>query len=1149
MRTRTRRLALLAALCAAAIAALVAAPTASAASAWWGITQNAQPTYLAPGGEGDLAIKATNRGYANVEASASHKVTITDKLPPGLEIASVKPVICKLNTEKEVAPNLPVCGRKFPDRLSVVAFPPCTHTTTEAKCTFEETLAPYETWEMGIQVKVEAGASPGKVSNTVSVDSEAAGVGNAEQTRSVAISNEPVPFGVDTYNLEPEDENGKPATQAGSHPFQFTTELTLNQIMYTFPSGQTFPSVPAQPRNVHVNLPPGLVGTANKQIVPQCTELQFTTVLNNNESNQCPENTAVGVSTVTLTEPSLLKTQTFTVPVYNLVPFEGEPARFGFMASDVPVTIDTEVREGDYHIVANVNNVSQLVAFLTSNVTIWGVPGDPKHDLSRGSQCVAREKLANQGEKCTLLNEAKPEPFITLPTSCSESLQTSVKVRSWIQGAAFVEPATTPLVEETMANCSALPFEPKMAVEPTEHTANTPTGLNVTLKVPQPSTHDVNGLAESAIRDTTVVLPKGVQLSPSAANGLAACTTAQIGYTGRNPRTRTDEFSSKPAECPDAAKVGTVEINSPLLENPLNGNVYLAAQEDNPFHSLFGIYIVVADKKTGVLVKLAGKVDLDKVTGQITNTFPNAPQLPFEELKLSLFNGPRASIATPRTCGTFSTETTFVPWSGGAALNAALNPEQWAVTSGPGGVPCATPQQLALGFAAGTTNTTAGGFTPFTLTMSRGDYDQQPTGLTVTLPPGIAGYLSSVDQCPEPAASEGTCPESSLIGHATAIAGLGPQPFTVTGGKVYVTGPYGGAPFGLSIVIPAKAGPFDFGIVVTRSTINVDRNTAQLTVGSVLPTMLNTTTHETGAPVQLRRVEVSVDRPSFQFNATNCSPFAINGTITGDEGGSQAVSSHYQATGCENLPFGPVFEAEVGANFTRLNGTFLKVMVKAKPGEANIKKTKIVFPEELPSRLTTIQKACRDTVFEVNPANCPEGSVIGSGVAHTPVLKNPLVGPAYLVSHGNAAFPDAEFVLQGENGLTLVLDGQTDIKHGITSSTFQSVPDAPISTFEVNLPAGPHSAFTGFGDLCKPTNTVKKKVTVTVKRKHKKVKVKKTVSVKVAKKLVLPTELIGQNENKIEETLPLKVAGCKAVKSFKKKKAPAKKKKKKKKKK
>jgi hypothetical protein len=591
-------------------------------------------------------------------------------------------------------------------------------------------------------------------------------------------------------------------------------------------------------------------------------------------------------------------------------------------------------------------------------------------------------------------------------------------------------------------------------------------------------------------------------LSPTSANGLQACTREQIGFTGTNPTTQTNEFTRARATCPDASKVGIVHIKSPDLTHELEGAVFLAAPQnfagppqENPFESLVALYIVAEDPVSRVLVKLAGKVTPNETTGQLVSTFANTPQVPFEDFKLEFFGGPRGSVSTPPLCGTYTTAASFAPWSGSeAAPGIVPSSSNFSISSGPGGSPCtSSPQPFTPSFQAGSTNNQAGAFTSFTVDIGRPDPDQAVQTVTMHLPGGIAGMLSSVKQCPEPQASQGTCGPDSLIGHTTATAGLGPEPFSPPVGQVFITGPYKGAPFGLSIVTPAIAGPFNLGNVIVRSTINIDPTTAALSITSdPLPLMLR------GLPLQLQHINVSVDRPNFQFNPTNCTPSTITGTIGGSLGASAPVSWPFQAANCASLPFKPTLTGETDAHTSKANGAALRIKVTSTPGQANIAKTKVVFPIALPSRLTTIQKACPDKVFEANPASCPEGSVIGTAIAHTPVLTNPLTGPAYLVSHGNAAFPDAEFVLQGE-GITLILDGQTDIKKGITSSTFNAVPDAPVTTFEVNLPQGPHSAFGAVGSLC-------------------------------TQALNMPLILTGQNGAVITKTEKIKVSGCGKVK-------------------
>jgi hypothetical protein len=482
--------------------------------------------------------------------------------------------------------------------------------------------------------------------------------------------------------------------------------------------------------------------------------------------------------------------------------------------------------------------------------------------------------------------------------------------------------------------------------------------------------------------------------------------------------------------------------------------------------------------------------------------FENTPEVPFSDLKLHVFGGPRASVATPSHCGSYSSEASFIPWS---SEEAAHSTTSFGITSGVGDTSCpAGPLSFAPAFQAGSVSSQAGAFTPFTLEIGRRDGDQALGELTVHLPPGVAALLSSVTPCSEPAAREERCGSESLIGRTTAYAGLGSEPITL-GGEAYLTGPYKGAPFGVEVVTPAVAGPFNLGNVTVRSAVFVDPHTAAATIASdSLPTMVR------GIPAQLKQINVIVDRQGFTFNPTYCGSLKIEGTVGGAEGAVYPVSSPFQATNCANLPFTPKLTATTTGHASKADGTSLTVKVTSSLGQANIAKTVLVLPSRLPARLTTIQKACLAATFEANPASCPEGSVIGSAIARTPVLKSALVGPAYLVSHGNAAWPDVEFILQGE-GIKLILDGQTAIKKGVTTSSFNSVPDAPVESFEAILPQGPHSALTA---------NVPEKDHYSL----------------CGQSLVVPTTLTGQNGKVIEQKTKVAIQGCAAVKAAKAKK-------------
>lgn len=834
---------------------------------------------------------------------------------------------------------------------------------------------------------------------------------------------------------------GPAAVQAGTHPFALATSFKFN----TKPGFTTEPIPDGDVKNIEVELPGGFVG--NPSATPKCTLMQFNTPNPNIDfgldGSSCPDDTQVGVARVEITPSGNGKPFPFTLGIYNLVAPPGVPAEFGFNPIGIPIVVTPQVRTGgDYGVTVASRETSQGQRIFGATTIFWGVPADPSHNGFRG-ECLGAEG-ESLADTCSV--ETPRKAFLRLPTSCptnpqGEVLPFSAKIRadSWQEPGQFVEKEASNESEGHpvgIIGCEHLDFSPTITVQPAAQTAASPTGLSVRLHLPQNENPD--GLGEADLRKAVVSLPVGVSISPSAANGLESCSEAQISL-----------HSNASANCPDASKVGTVEVTTPLLEAPLTGSVYVATPYENPSGGLLELYVVA--EGSGVLIKLAGEVTADPTTGQLTTTFEETPQQPFSELKLNVFGGPRAALMTPLACGAYQTTGALTPWSGTVPVTFATPPVSF---SGCGG-------GFSPSFVAGTVTNQAGGFSPFTFRLQRSDTDQDFKSLNLTMPPGLLGMLSKVTLCGEPQAALGTCPASSQIGHVSAGAGPGPDPvFVPQSGKpqdpVFLTGPYNGAPFGLSIVIPPEAGPFNLGPpVVVRSAISVDPHSAQITIASdPFPTILK------GIPLHVKTVDVTVDRNEFIFNPTSCNPLALNATVASAQNATAALSSRFQASSCASLGFAPKFTASTQSKASKSNGASLDVKIGYPKGpQANIASVKVALPLQLPSRLTTIQKACPAATFAANPATCSAGSNIGTAIATTPVLNTPVRGPVYLVSHGGAAFPDIVMILQGQ-GVRLDVVGNINIAKGITTSSFSTVPDAPISSFELKLPTGPHSALT-----------------------------------------------------------------------------------------
>jgi hypothetical protein len=1111
MRTRIRARALSIATAVVLLVAIGAfgASTASAVSPWWHPTTRTFPSNLPPGGEATVVLTVLNLG----DGQATGAPTLRESFPEGYSVQSVELYALWVEQGKVDLSNIPEKGFGEPPEGGGPPF--CEHTMGLAQCKVtlttlagfgfnrgEAVLNPYEDIEMRVRVKNEGASASG-----AQMGGEVSG-GNAPRaqiSQPLPVTTAPPTFGVEHFSLVPEEDGGAVDVQAGSHPFQLTNTLTLNEG-----PEQTKPL--AMTRDLAIKLPPGLIGNATT--LPQCSAAQFAA---NGEKeggagiagpvNQCSAGSMVGVASLTIDEPNLGGVVTNSVPIFNMVPEKGEPARFAFELANSPVILDTSVRTGsDYGVTVSTHNITEVASFISSTVTFWGVPGDERHDTSRGWPCFIAGKMYNAFEElappCIHANQAHPPPLLSMPSSCALPLTTSVEGFSWatpLKPQEILPRSEYALKDEFgrelgLSGCNRLSFAPSIEAQPDIVSASSPTGLSVHVRVPQEVNLGANGLSSASIKDTTVTLPEGVHLNPSGADGLQACSENEIGYLQppqSNPPSELHFTPTLPEPfCPNASKIGTVEFKVPVIEHPLKGFVYLATQNQNPFGSLIAMYVVAEDPVSGVLLKLAGEVSLSE-SGQVTTTFRNSPQAPLEEATFSFFGGARAPLTTPARCGPYTTQATFTPWSESTPVNASST---FNITTGPNGGPCQNPLLFAPTLAAGTTNIQAGAFSPLTTTISREDGNQDIQTVQLHMPPGLSGILAGIPLCPEAQANAGTCSPASEIGKTIVSVGLGGDPFSVTGGQVFLTQGYKGAPFGLSIVNPAKAGPFDLGKVIVRAKIEVDPHTAELTVTTdQIPHILD------GIPLQIKHVNVTIDRPGFTFNPTNCSALNLTGSIGSVEGASSPVQTPFQITNCATLKFTPKFSVSTGAHTSKANGASLTARL-SEPSEqfgsqANIAKVKVELPKQLPSRLTTLQKACTNAQFEANPAGCPAASNIGHAKVITPLLPVPLEGPAIFVSHGGEAFPSLTMVLQGY-GVTVDLVGTTFIsKAGVTSTTFKTVPDVPFNTFELTLPTGKYSALTALGSVCNES-------------------------------LTMPSEFVAQNGMTLHQNTHVAVTGC-----------------------
>jgi hypothetical protein len=1017
------------------IGAVVAPASASAApTPAWQVIVTAYPTHFAPG---TTASRENGPGYVvlakNIGAApTSGQFTVTDTVPAPLTVVQ----------EPEAKPHGVYGDAQDSPALA------CTVTGNEVSCSASGVVYPGHQVEVLVPVAVPA-VAPATVHDHAQVE----GGGAAAMTADVdtPVTSTPATFDflegrAGAYGSATGEE-GQVVTQAGSHPYQLEIGMNFNDVAPKEP-GDTLRVPDAGLKTISGELPQGAV--VDPTAVPKCTETQF------ESDTGCPDATQIGTVRLS-TSLSNGNPGAGFFPLYNLVPPPGHPSSFGFEVLQIAyIHLLGRVRSnGDYGLSADVSQIPSKIGILGNEITLWGNPSDPSHDQARGVEC------ASHGQTDCATPPPLTKPFLTLPSSCPAAPgETVLKAATW-DGPATERayPRTDPAGEPvSIDGCNHVQFQPTISSQATTNAGDSPSGLDFTLH--QPQNEAFGGLATANLKNVRVTLPAGMALNPSAAGGLAACDASRIGLTTPVGQAPPVHFTEAPQTCPDAAKLGTVEVKTPLLDHPLSGDVYLAKPFENPFGSLLGIYLALEDDQTGIVSKLAGKVTPDAVTGQLTTTFEESPELPLEDIELHFFNGARAALTTPLTCGDHTTTSTLTPWStpeGADASPSDTFQTQAACASSEGDA------SKAFAFTAGSASPLSGAYSPFVLRLSRGNGTQHITGVDTTLPEGLLGKIAGVAYCPEAGIAQAqsreatekgkeeiaspSCPQASEVGSVDVAAGSGISPYHV-GGHAYLAGPYKGAPLSLVVIVPAVAGPFDLGTVVTRVALNVGEYDARIhAVSDPLPTIRD------GIPLDVRSIEVKLDRSNFTLNPSSCEAMSIEGSASTQAGQSAPLKNSFQVGECGRLAFKPSLKLSLKGPTKRTGHPALKAEVTyPKVGEfANIASAQVSLPHSEFLDQGNIGKACTKTVIAARA--CPASSIYGSVKAWTPLLEKPLEGPVYLVGGYGFKLPALVAELNGQIRVLLVGKIDTDKQKGIRN-TFETVPDAPVSRFVLEMKGG-----------------------------------------------------------------------------------------------
>jgi hypothetical protein len=1047
-----RRLAssfVLAAGCILAASALLATGASAAEPPQWKLTLTPDADYFIPGPENINAaytIEAENVGGG----ATSGQITLEAKLPAGLSASHVSFFYSALghnDISSTLCPTFVRCVFPGPASLAV---------------------QPGQRLIMVVRVSV-----PAQSSGALLVHAKVSGGGAATVETSATNEATTNPLvGFDSFDATLTDSSGGTYSQAGGHPFQIVTEMnfaTQTETKRGDLNVEPFNAPVRDPKDISVDLPPGLIG--NPGAVPRCELADFF-------SKECPLSTAVGTVGVRY-EGQVQGGLRELGPLYNLKSAGEFPGMLGFEGA-FPYIFTAGVRSGSDYGISITSAGTPEAGINRIRVVTWGVPADPAHDSLRGKTCLMGLQVAPAFEQSAEANELKcanetglsgeegspagveETPFLTMPTECSGSpLAIGARFNNWQLPEEFVS-TTAPV--SAVDGCNALSFAPNVEVKPTTNLADAPSGLDFKLEVPQ--SEDPEGTATPELKEAVVELPQGLSVNPSSASGLGSCTEDQVGLK-----------SEEAAHCPDASKLGTVLVETSLLREPVTGFLYLATPHQNPFDTLLAGYIVLEGQ--GLKIKLAGRFETDPQTGQITGKFPENPQLPFEVLKLHLFEGARGDLRTPSNCGTYTTTAVLTPYSAPESGPSSAPTSSFQLDNG--GAPCAhqsSEQPNAPVFRAGTESPLAGAFTPFSFKLARDDGSQELSKIDTTLPPGLVGKLAGVGECSEaqlaaaaaPSRS-GTeeqaapsCPANTEVGTVDVGAGAGPTPLYVTG-HAYLAGPYKGAPLSLAIITPAVAGPFDLGTVVVRTALYVDPFSAQIhAVSDEIPHILE------GIPLDVRSITLQMNRPNFTLNPTNCNELGFTGAATSLLGQVAPLAQRFQVGGCSTLKFKPKLTLKLKGGTRRATFPALTATVKMPPGGANIASAQVTLPHSEQLEQAHINTVC--TRPQLASHTCPKGSIYGHARAVTPLLDHPLEGPVYLGVGFGHELPDLVAELGGQ--ITVLLHGKVDTGHeGSLRNTFEVVPDAPVSKFTLSLFGGKKSLVVNSENICGPRAKVK----------------------------------------------------------------------------